>query len=166
MRQLSFLSLLFFLIQYEQIAKDKKYILRNILFSNLTINLLINFVSFFIKSISSVFKNLCLCYVCKKQINTITKKMQKCNNNNNNNLITYIAQVFIKMIKCALQTTNLFTISKTIKNIHFPHKNLKYRYVTIKIHSTMSKLKKIRLNIALKSMQVWNITKLTPKSIP
>ena len=102
LRQLSLFSLLFFLIQYEQIVKDKKNkLLRNILFSNLTINLLINFVSFFIKSISSVFKNLCLCYVCKKQINTITKKIQKCNNNNNNNnnnnLITYIAQVFIKI---------------------------------------------------------------------
>ena len=127
LRQLSLFSLLFFLIQYEQIVKDKKNkLLRNILFSNLTINLLINFVSFFIKSISSVFKNLCLCYVCKKQINTITKKIQKCNNNNNNNyyyyynLITYIAQVFIKMIKCALQTTNLFTISKTIKIYTLP----------------------------------------------
>ena len=40
------------------------------------------------------------------------------------------------------------------------HKNLKYRYVTIKIHSTISKLKKARLKIALKSRQVWNITKL------
>ena len=29
----------------------------------------------------------------------------------------------------------------------------------------MSKLKKIRLKIALKSMQVWNIAKLTRKSI-
>ena len=42
------------------------------------------------------------------------------NNNKNNNLITYIAQVFIKMIKCALQTTNLFTISKTIKIYTLP----------------------------------------------
>ena len=41
------------------------------------------------------------------------------------------------------------------------HKNLKYRYVTIKIHSTISKLKKARLKIALESRQVWNITKLT-----
>ena len=39
---------------------------------------------------------------------------------NNNNLITYIAQVFIKMIKCALQTTNLFTISETIKIYTLP----------------------------------------------
>ena len=47
--------------------------------------------------------------------------------------------------------------------IHFCHENLKYRYVNniIKIHSTISKLKKVRLKIALKSMQVWNITKLT-----
>ena len=37
--------------------------------------------------------------------------------------------------------------------MHFCHKNLKYRYVTIKIHSTISKLKKVRLKIALKSMQ-------------
>ena len=41
-------------------------------------------------------------------------------NNNDNNLITYIAQVFIKMIKCALQTTNLFTISETIKIYTLP----------------------------------------------
>ena len=44
-------------------------------------------------------------------------------NNNNNNLITYIAQVFIKirkMIKCALQTTNLFTISEAIKIYTLP----------------------------------------------
>ena len=45
-------------------------------------------------------------------------------------------------------------------------KNLKYWYVTIKIHSTISKLKKIRLKIALKSMQVWNTTKLKQKNIP
>ena len=124
--QLSFFSLLFFNPMWTDRKNKKNILLRNILFSNLTINLLINFVSFFIKSISSVFKNLCLCYVCKKQINTITKKIQKCNNNNNNNyyyyynLITYIAQVFIKMIKCALQTTNLFTISKTIKIYTLP----------------------------------------------
>ena len=43
------------------------------------------------------------------------------------------------------------------KYIDFRHKNLKYRYVRIKIHSTISKLKKIRLKIALKSMQVKNI---------
>ena len=61
------------------------------------------------------------------------------------------------------KTTNLFTISKT-KNIYiyFRHKNLKYRYVTIKIHSTINKLKKNVLKIALKSIQVW---KLTRKSI-
>ena len=50
------------------------------------------------------------------------------------------------------------TISKTIRIliIHFRHKNLKYQYVTIKIHSTISKLKKVRLKIALKSRQIWN----------
>ena len=38
------------------------------------------------------------------------------------------------------------------------HKNI---YTSaIKIHSTISKLKKVRLKIALKSMQVWNIAKL------
>ena len=41
-------------------------------------------------------------------------------NKKKNNLITYIAQVFIKMIKCALKTTNLFTISKTIKIYTLP----------------------------------------------
>ena len=47
--------------------------------------------------------------------------------------------------------------------IHVYHKNLKYRHVhvTIKIHSTMSKLKKVRVKIALKSMQVRIIAKLT-----
>ena len=54
------------------------------------------------------------------------------------------------------KTAHLFTISKRKEYIHFRHKNLKYRYVTIKIHSTISKLKTVRLNIALKSMQVWN----------
>ena len=50
------------------------------------------------------------------------------------------------------KTSNLLTISKTIRIliIHFRHKNLKYQYVTIKIHSTISKLKKVRLKIALK----------------
>ena len=52
------------------------------------------------------------------------------------------------------------------KNIYLRLKKLKYRCVTIKIHSTISKLKKIRLKIALKSMQAWNIAKLTRKSIP
>ena len=33
--------------------------------------------------------------------------------------------------------------------MHFRHKKLQYRYVTIKIHSTISKLKKVRLKIAL-----------------
>ena len=45
--------------------------------------------------------------------------------------------------------------------MHVYHKNLKYRHVTIKIHSTMSKLKKVRLKIALKSIQISNIAKLT-----
>ena len=45
--------------------------------------------------------------------------------------------------------------------IHFRHKNLRYRYAAIKIHSIMRKLKKVCLKIALKSMQVWNIAKLT-----
>ena len=44
--------------------------------------------------------------------------------------------------------------------MHVYHENLKYRHVTIKIHSTISKLKKVRLKIALKSMQVRNIAKL------
>ena len=41
-------------------------------------------------------------------------------------------------------------------------KNLQYPYVTIKIHSTISKLEKVRLKMALKSMQVWNIANLSP----
>ena len=40
------------------------------------------------------------------------------NNDNNNKLITYVAQVFIKMIKCALQTTNLFYNKQNNKNIY------------------------------------------------
>ena len=43
---------------------------------------------------------------------------------------------------------------------HFYNKNLKYRYVTVKIHSTISKLKEVRLKIGLKSVQVRNIAKL------
>ena len=53
----------------------------------------------------------------------------------------------------------------TKQYIHFRHKNLKYRYVTIKIHSTISKLEKVRLKMALKSMQVWNIANLSPSVI-
>ena len=49
---------------------------------------------------------------------------------------------------------------KKLQYMHFYHKNLKYRYVTIKIHSTINKLKKVRLKIALKSMQARNIAKL------
>ena len=63
------------------------------------------------------------------------------------------------MKKKKLQTYQ--SVSKTIRIYHFYHKNLKYRYVTIKIRSAISKLQKVRLKIALKSMQVWNIAKLT-----
>ena len=60
------------------------------------------------------------------------------------------------------KTTNLFTISKAIAIYTFSTiKNLKYRYVTIKVHLTISKLNKRRLKIALKSMHVMNIAKLT-----
>ena len=39
---------------------------------------------------------------------------------------------------------NLFTIEqKKYEYIYFYHKNLKYRYVTTKIHSTIRKLKKV-----------------------
>ena len=36
--------------------------------------------------------------------------------------------------------------------MHFYNNNLKYRYVTIKIHLTISKLKEVRLKMALKSI--------------
>ena len=36
--------------------------------------------------------------------------------------------------------------------MHFRHKNLKYPYVTMKIHSTISKLKKVHLKILLKRL--------------
>ena len=40
------------------------------------------------------------------------------NNNNNNDLITYIAQIFIKMIKGAKPTTNLSVCKQNNKNIY------------------------------------------------
>ena len=48
--------------------------------------------------------------------------------------------------------------------IHFHHKNLKYRHVKIKIHSTISKLKKVCLKVARldflggATSQVWALT--------
>ena len=62
-------------IQYEQIPKDKKiFLLRDILSSNFTVNLLINFVSFVLSVFLLYFmKYLCLCKVCKEQINAIKK---------------------------------------------------------------------------------------------
>ena len=61
------------------------------------------------------------------------------------------------MKKKKLQT--YLRYSKQEEYIHFHHENLKYRYVTIKIHSNVSKLQKVRLKIALKSMPVWNISR-------
>ena len=55
------------------------------------------------------------------KIKTIFEVAMLCTlGDNNNDLITYIAQVSIKMIKCALKITNLFTISKTIKIYTLP----------------------------------------------
>ena len=48
-----------------------------------------------------------------------------------------------------------FTIRKIVRIIYtllLNNKNLKHRYVTIKIHLTIRKLKKVRLKMAFKSM--------------
>ena len=61
-------------LQNEQIPNPKEKIYcTHILSSDLTINLLFNLV-FCIKCISSEFNYLCLCDVCKKQINKIKKR--------------------------------------------------------------------------------------------